>query len=263
MISSLSLPLWSIGLISQFHDHFTDSRTLSTGDELVARPLHKHRTTQTHTPNIHALCGIRTHDPGFWASEDNKCLTPPGYRDRRVGNYTQENVTLPREWISRQLVCKYRSSGRASYFSAGLKASVSSNGWFCYGIKFSEVLIKFTVITRAVITAGSQFLPVSVCISVFIYFKLATRVRSRVWSSGICGGQSGAGAGFLRVLRFPLPIFIPPSAPQSPSPIIWGWYNRPEVAAVQGTQSHPTSNKENTLHWVNWIQFNWCLYLYE
>jgi hypothetical protein len=55
--------------------------------------------------------------------------------------------------------------------------------------------------------------------------------------------KSGPGAGFLRVLRFPLPIFIPPIAPQSPSPIIWGWYNRPDVAAVQGTQSHPTSNK--------------------
>jgi hypothetical protein len=63
----------------------------------------------------------------------------------------------------------------------------------------------------------------------------ATRVRSRVWSTEICGGQSGAEAGFLQVLRFPLPIFIPPTAPQSPSPIIWGWYNRPEVAAVQGT----------------------------
>jgi hypothetical protein len=50
-----------------------------------------------------------------------------------------------------------------------------------------------------------------------------------------CCGQSGAGAGFPRVLRFPLPIFIPPIAPQSPSPIIWGWYSRPEVAAVQGT----------------------------
>jgi hypothetical protein len=49
----------------------------------------------------------------------------------------------------------------------------------------------------------------------------AARVRSRVWSSGFCGGQSGVGAGFLRVLRFPLPIFIPPIAPQSPSPIIW------------------------------------------
>jgi hypothetical protein len=30
-------------------------------------------------------------------------------------------------------------------------------------------------------------------------------------------------------------MFLPPIDPQSPSPIIWGWYNRPEVAAVQGT----------------------------
>jgi hypothetical protein len=52
------------------------------------------------------------------------------------------------------------------------------------------------------------------------------RVRSRVWSCGICNG-----AGFLRVLRFPLPILIPPIAPQSPSSIIWSWYNRPVVAA--------------------------------
>jgi hypothetical protein len=27
----------------------------------------------------------------------------------------------------------------------------------------------------------------------------AAQVQTRVWSSGICGGQSGAGAGFLRV----------------------------------------------------------------
>jgi hypothetical protein len=60
----------------------------------------------------------------------------------------------------------------------------------------------------------------------------AARVRSRVWSSGFCGGQSGAGAGFLRVLRFPLPIFIPPIAPQSPSRIIWGWYNRTALPAL-------------------------------
>jgi hypothetical protein len=42
----------------------------------------------------------------------------------------------------------------------------------------------------------------------------AVRVQTRVLSCGICGGQSGAGAGFLRVLRFPLPIFIPPISPQ-------------------------------------------------
>jgi hypothetical protein len=66
---------------------FTDGRTPRTGDQLVTRPLPKHRTTQTqnkriHTPNIHALCGIRTHDPGFRASKDNSCLRQLGYRDR-------------------------------------------------------------------------------------------------------------------------------------------------------------------------------------
>jgi hypothetical protein len=44
----------------------------------------------------------------------------------------------------------------------------------------------------------------------------AARVQFRVWSSGICGRQSGVGAGFLRVLRFPLP-FIPPNSPSSQS----------------------------------------------
>jgi hypothetical protein len=43
---------------------------------------------------------------------------------------------------------------------------------------------------------------------------------------------SGAGADFLRILRFPLPIFIPPVAPQSPSSIIWGWYSRLIVGSV-------------------------------
>jgi hypothetical protein len=38
----------------------------------------------------------------------------------------------------------------------------------------------------------------------------AARVRAQVRSCGICGGQSGTGADFLRVLRIPLPILIPP-----------------------------------------------------
>jgi hypothetical protein len=42
----------------------------------------------------------------------------------------------------------------------------------------------------------------------------------------------------LWVLRFPLPIFIPPISPQSPSPIIRGWYYRPVVAAVPKVPPH-------------------------
>jgi hypothetical protein len=47
-------------------------------DQLVASPLPKHRTTQTqnkhmHIPNIHAVSGIRNHDPGFRVSEDSTC----------------------------------------------------------------------------------------------------------------------------------------------------------------------------------------------
>jgi hypothetical protein len=49
----------------------------------------------------------------------------------------------------------------------------------------------------------------------------AARVRAQVRSCGICGGQSSTVAGFLRVLRFPLPILIPLTIPYSSS-IIWG-----------------------------------------
>jgi hypothetical protein len=68
---------------------------------------------------------------------------------------------------------------------------------------------------RAIVQAVSRRLPTA-----------AARIRSQVRSCGICGGRSGIGAGFLRVLRFPLPILIPPTTPH-PSSIIRGWYNRP------------------------------------
>jgi hypothetical protein len=44
--------------------------------------------------------------------------------------------------------------------------------------------------------------------------------------------KSGAGVGFLRELRFPLPIYIPSSSPQSSSLSPEAWHNRPGVAAV-------------------------------
>jgi hypothetical protein len=55
-------------------------------------------------------------------------------------------------------------------------------------------------IGRAVAQAISRWLP-----------TLPARVRVRE-ACGVCGGQSGIGAGFLQVLRFPLPI-IPPISP--------------------------------------------------
>jgi hypothetical protein len=136
------LPFWSIGLISQFIEHFTDGRTPWTGDQLVTMSLPKHRATQTqnkhiHIPNIHTLCGIRTHDPGFRASEDSICHRPLGYRDRRGKKYTEHklcavafckifvrNVFLPDEYTARSAQCVRRSSRRSSF-------------------KFSVILIQF------------------------------------------------------------------------------------------------------------------------
>jgi hypothetical protein len=45
----------------------------------------------------------------------------------------------------------------------------------------------------------------------------AAWVQAQVRSCGICGRQSGARTGFLPVLRFPLLILIPPTAPHSSS----------------------------------------------
>jgi hypothetical protein len=91
------------------------------------------------------------------------------------------------------------------------------------------LVYKTTKVGRAIAPAVSRWLP---------------NAAARVWSCGICDGQSGAGAGFLRVLRFPLPIFIPPTAPQSPSSIFWGLYNRPEVAAVPRDLVPPHKKKQ-------------------
>jgi hypothetical protein len=66
---------------------------------------------------------------------------------------------------------------------------------------------------------GTHFLGCATSQAVSRWFPSAVhRVRAQVWSSRICGGQSGAGIDFLWVLRFPLPIFIPPNSPSSKSP---------------------------------------------
>jgi hypothetical protein len=65
-----------------------DGRAPWTSDQPVARPLPTYRTTQTqnkrsHTPNIHALSGIRTPDPSIQEIEYSSYLKPRGHCDRQ------------------------------------------------------------------------------------------------------------------------------------------------------------------------------------
>jgi hypothetical protein len=57
---------------------------------------------------------------------------------------------------------------------------------------------------RAIAQAVSRWLPTA-----------AALFRCRIWLSEICGEQSSTEASFVRELRFPLPIFIPPNFPSS------------------------------------------------
>jgi hypothetical protein len=74
------------------------------------------------------------------------------------------------------------------------------------------VLLVFTILTTlsgpCIAHAVSRRFPATVA-----------RFRAQVRSHGICGRRSGTEAGFLRVLRFRLPILIPPTAPHSSSVI--------------------------------------------
>jgi hypothetical protein len=89
---------------------------------------------------------------------------------------------------------------------------------------------RHTIQGRAIAQAVSRRLPTA-----------AARVQAQAGSCGICGGQSGTGAGFFRVLPFPLPILISPTTPHSLSSIIRGWYNRPiSGRRTKWTQSHST-----------------------
>jgi hypothetical protein len=65
-----------------FTRSYTFGRIPWASDLLVARPLPVHKDSHTQTLNIHALSGIRTHDPGFRASEGSAYLRWLGYRDR-------------------------------------------------------------------------------------------------------------------------------------------------------------------------------------
>jgi hypothetical protein len=77
-------------------------------------------------------------------------------------------------------------------------------------LKFGIFMLPYRLKEKALINAFQIFISA--------IYKTNNLLRARVWSSGICGEQSGTGAGFLLVLRLPLPIFIPPTSSSSQSP---------------------------------------------
>jgi hypothetical protein len=85
----LGLPPWN----SPFHFSFLDLRqSVGLLGRVISSPqvlylyTNTEKRTHTQTLNIHALGEIRTHNPGFRASED----IPLGYRDRQSSNYRRE-----------------------------------------------------------------------------------------------------------------------------------------------------------------------------
>jgi hypothetical protein len=79
---SMALPAhseaWSL---IHFRNHFSQ-RVVLTGRVISSSQGHYLNTEHKHISNIHALSGIRTHDPSVWESEDSSCLRPRGYCDR-------------------------------------------------------------------------------------------------------------------------------------------------------------------------------------
>jgi hypothetical protein len=94
---------------------------------------------------------------------------------------------------------------------------------------YTQLTYELLYVGRAIAQEVSRRLPTA-----------TARVRAQDRSCEICGGQSGTGTGFLRVLRFPLPILIPPTAPRWSS-IVRDPLNRAIIGwLTTWTQSHPT-----------------------
>jgi hypothetical protein len=85
----------------QFRIHFSQKvgflgrvMSQSQGGHLNKRQC-KHRiNAHTHTPNIHALSGVRTHDPNARASENSLCPRHGSYCDRQWKRFNQPYILM-------------------------------------------------------------------------------------------------------------------------------------------------------------------------
>jgi hypothetical protein len=134
--SSMALQL-CVGpwLLLHFYNRFyTDGRTPWRSDQPVARPLPTHRKTQTQNKptDIHALSGIRIHDPRVRVSENSSCLRPRGHR-RQPFVHCSTNYKLyccnalviahgtsPLSLLPIHVVCHYMDRSAVQFFIVNL-----------------------------------------------------------------------------------------------------------------------------------------------
>jgi hypothetical protein len=121
-------PLLGPGLFFSFVNFFTQlvghlGKVISPSQgRYLHTAQHKHRIN-AHT-DIHALSGIRTHDPSVRESEDGSCFRPRGHRDLHVPPFTLYKFCIfPTECIYGSPTILRLNSG---YFSKqGLRALCS------------------------------------------------------------------------------------------------------------------------------------------
>jgi hypothetical protein len=144
---------------------------------------------KTQETNIHALSGIRTLDPSNQAAAD-LYLRARGYRGRQ-SNSTPEVLSL---WIINYETCHEMS--RFYWAQRFITECVRS---YIKPLELHNHISQRLMLWPCHASGGSRR-PITV----------EARVRARVSSCGISGGQSGTGTGFLRVLQFSPVNIIPP-----------------------------------------------------
>jgi hypothetical protein len=99
----------------QFRIHFSQTvgllgRVISSSQGRYLYTGQHKQNKRIHTPNIHSLSGIRTHNPSIRTNEDSSCHRPRGYCDRHVlrmrACFYQVSSNFVMEWVT--LLCRTR-----------------------------------------------------------------------------------------------------------------------------------------------------------